>query len=405
MVTGQQGAARPRPAPTWPAGGDARRGPALRGGGGRGHPGHPAAARVAGRRAGGAGHGHRERHHQLHPDPHGRRGERLRRRAGRGPAARAGRARPVGRRRGPRRRGQGGHPGRAWPSGADVVATDVHREGITRVRRRRRGLRRPARVRRSSCWPWPSWSTAAPRSRSGSTRRWCRGRTPWPRCAGVFNAVFVEGDAAGELMLYGRGAGGAPTASAVLGDLIDAARNLRRRRAGPGAQRRRAPRAAARATSARPSTSPSTWSTGPGVLAAVAKVFGDHGVSIRAMEQVGLGEEARLIFLTHDGARGRHAGDHRRPAPASQVVDRVGGVLRVIEAAPGRAARERGWRGVIEEYREFLPRRPRHAGGHPARGGHAAGAGAPALRAGRGADGLAQGGGGQPDRVASRTAA
>ena len=45
---------------------------------------------------------------------------------------------------------------------------------------------------------------------------------------GSFNAVFIEGGAAGDLMLYGRGAGGRPTASAVLGDLIDAAANLRR---------------------------------------------------------------------------------------------------------------------------------------------------------------------------------
>ena len=42
----------------------------------------------------------------------------------------------------------------------------------------------------------------------------------------AFNAVFIEGEAAGELMLYGQGAGGLPTASAVVGDLIDAARNL-----------------------------------------------------------------------------------------------------------------------------------------------------------------------------------
>ena len=42
-----------------------------------------------------------------------------------------------------------------------------------------------------------------------------------------FNAVFIEGAAVGQLMLYGRGAGGLPTASAVLGDLLDAAHNLR----------------------------------------------------------------------------------------------------------------------------------------------------------------------------------
>ena len=43
-----------------------------------------------------------------------------------------------------------------------------------------------------------------------------------------YNAVFVEGEAVGNLMFYGRGAGGSPTASAVLGDLIDAATNLRK---------------------------------------------------------------------------------------------------------------------------------------------------------------------------------
>ena len=42
----------------------------------------------------------------------------------------------------------------------------------------------------------------------------------------------------------------------------------------------------------------------PGVLAAVATVFGDHGVSIRSMEQVGLGDEARLVFLTHAAREG-----------------------------------------------------------------------------------------------------
>src|SRR5207249_8349581 len=55
-----------------------------------------------------------------------------------------------------------------------------------------------------------------------------------------FNAVFIEGEAVGELMLYGRGAGGRPTASAVLGDLIDAAHNLRAGGGGRVAVRARA---------------------------------------------------------------------------------------------------------------------------------------------------------------------
>ena len=65
----------------------------------------------------------------------------------------------------------------------------------------------------------------------------------------------------------------------------------------------------------------------PGVLAAVAGVFGRHGVSIRSMEQEGLGDEARLIFITHIGARGRRAGDAARPARA-RCRRRVGTLLR-----------------------------------------------------------------------------
>src|ERR1035441_7145356 len=53
----------------------------------------------------------------------------------------------------------------------------------------------------------------------------------------AFNAVFIEGEAAGELMLYGLGAGGRPTASAVLGDLIDATRNRLAGTTGPAPER------------------------------------------------------------------------------------------------------------------------------------------------------------------------
>jgi len=151
---------------------------------------------------------------------------------------------------------------------------------------------------------------------------------PLAAVRGAFNAVFIEGAAAGELMLYGRGAGGLPTASAVLGDLIDAAHHLRSR-----SPARVAPRVEARV---RPDDD--LWcawylsidvADRPGVLAAVAQVFGDHGVSIRSMEQVGLGDEARLIFLTHVA----RAGDVRLTIDGLrqlEVVDRVGGVLRIV---------------------------------------------------------------------------
>lgn len=143
-----------------------------------------------------------------------------------------------------------------------------------------------------------------------------------------FNAVFVEGDACGELMLYGRGAGGRPTASAVLGDLIDAAANLRR-----GAAAAPAPAAAARIHPIGELRTAYYLALEvidrPGVLAAVAGVFGRHGVSIRSMEQEGLGEEARIIFITHVACERdmRATLDELRHLEA---VRQVGSVLRVI---------------------------------------------------------------------------
>lgn len=151
---------------------------------------------------------------------------------------------------------------------------------------------------------------------------------PLASVRGPFNAVFVEGEAAGELMLYGRGAGGAPTASAVLGDLIDAARNLISGAHAPPPRRVQ--------TKVRPTDDiRSAFYISldvldrPGVLAAVATAFGTHGVSIRAMEQDGLGTGARLVFLTHTAREG----DVRATLNALEAIDtvvRVGSVLRVV---------------------------------------------------------------------------
>jgi homoserine dehydrogenase len=143
-----------------------------------------------------------------------------------------------------------------------------------------------------------------------------------------YNAVFVEGEAVGSLMFYGRGAGGSPTASAVLGDLIDAAGNLRK---GSSASLG----ALAKAT-IRPIDDVSSEyylnlevADRPGVLAAVAGVFGKHGVSIRAMEQEGLGDEARLIFITHT-AREADVQSTLHDLRELDAVDRVGTLLRVV---------------------------------------------------------------------------
>ncbi|MGH9029810.1 MAG: homoserine dehydrogenase, partial [Acidimicrobiales bacterium] len=151
---------------------------------------------------------------------------------------------------------------------------------------------------------------------------------PLAAVRGAFNAVFVEGETAGELMLYGRGAGGGPTASAVLGDLIEAAHHLR-----SGFSSRRPPRVRARMHPA--DELMSEWYINidvvdrPGVLAAVASVFGANGVSIRSMEQVGMGEEARLIFVTHVARQGDLMGT-LAGLRELDVVDHIGGVLRIL---------------------------------------------------------------------------
>ncbi|CAN5714490.1 homoserine dehydrogenase [soil metagenome] len=143
-----------------------------------------------------------------------------------------------------------------------------------------------------------------------------------------FNAVFIEGEAVGELMLYGRGAGGAPTASAVLGDLIDAAANHKR---GTCSSIGLLAKAHIRSIDELRSSYYLNLEVldRPGVLRAVAEVFERHGVSIRSMEQEGLGDEARIIFITHD-ARERDVQATLADLRGLEVVDRIVSVLRVI---------------------------------------------------------------------------
>ncbi|HEX9683200.1 MAG TPA: homoserine dehydrogenase [Acidimicrobiales bacterium] len=143
-----------------------------------------------------------------------------------------------------------------------------------------------------------------------------------------FNAVFVEGDACDQMMLYGRGAGGRPTASAVLGDLVDAAINLRQGTHRPfvAPERRRIRTIDDLRTEYCINLDVVDE---PGVLASVAGVFGAHGVSIRSMEQLGLQHEARLIFITHTA---READVQATIAGLRSLgaVDSVNSVLRVV---------------------------------------------------------------------------
>ncbi len=145
---------------------------------------------------------------------------------------------------------------------------------------------------------------------------------------GSFNAVFIEGGAVGDLMLYGRGAGGMPTASAVLGDVIDAAANLRR---GSSATLGSFVRASIRPIDRVRSAYYLNIEVAdePGVLAQVAEIFGRHRVSIRSMEQEGLGGEARIVFITHAAVEADvQATLH--DLRLLDAVDRIGTVLRVI---------------------------------------------------------------------------
>jgi homoserine dehydrogenase len=115
----------------------------------------------------------------------------------------------------------------------------------------------------------------------------------------AFNAVFVEADSAGSLMFYGRGAGGAPSASAVLGDLVAVARNRRNGGRGPG-------ESAYAALRIQPIGEVMTRyhvaldvADRPGVLAAVAQAFADQQVSIQTVRQEGRDDAATLILVTH----------------------------------------------------------------------------------------------------------
>lgn len=145
-----------------------------------------------------------------------------------------------------------------------------------------------------------------------------------------YNAVFIEGDAVGSLMFYGRGAGGNPTASAVLGDVIDAAVNLVKGTHGSIGSFAKATIRPIDETSSEYLLSMEVADK-PGVLHAVTGAFANNGVSIRAAEQEGIGADARLVFITHE-AKESDLQATVRQLRDMDVVKQVGGLLRVIGA-------------------------------------------------------------------------
>ena len=144
----------------------------------------------------------------------------------------------------------------------------------------------------------------------------------------AFNAVFIEGDKVGELMFYGRGAGGDATATAVVGDLVSVARNLQAGTRGVGCT-----------CFLERTIRPMSEMEGqyyillrvqdrPGVLAEIAGVFGRSRVSIKSVWQEGSGDDARLVFITHRAREGsfQEAVAGARDLPA---VKEVRSILRV----------------------------------------------------------------------------
>jgi homoserine dehydrogenase len=156
---------------------------------------------------------------------------------------------------------------------------------------------------------------------------------PLAGVGGAFNAVFVEAEAAGQLMFYGQGAGGAPTASAVLGDLVAVARN----RVVGG----RGPRESAYAAlPVRPMGQARTRyhvsldvADRPGVLSQVAAVFAEHDVSIAAVRQEGRSTDASLVIVTHTAPDSALRSTVDKIAGLS-IVREVVSVMRVEGAEP-----------------------------------------------------------------------
>jgi homoserine dehydrogenase len=149
----------------------------------------------------------------------------------------------------------------------------------------------------------------------------------------AYNAVFVEAEAAGELMFYGRGAGGAPTASAVLGDVVAVARHLTSGALGPR-ESDYADRTIALIDQIKTQyLIRLDVADKPGVLAAVAQAFATENVSIQTVRQSGRGTDAELIVVTH-GASERALALTVKRLSQMDTVRTVESVIRVEGVVP-----------------------------------------------------------------------
>jgi homoserine dehydrogenase len=216
-----------------------------------------------------------------------------------------------------------------------VTAADVYREGITEVTAAdiasAKALGRTVKLL-AICERSEASGSKADGSGAGVAVRVHPAMIPrsHPLAAvgGAYNAVFVEARSAGRLMFYGAGAGGTPTASAVLGDIVAVARNRLAGTRGPELSTyAELPVLPMGDTLTRYHVSLDVADK-PGVLAPVAEAFARHGVSIQAVQQTSRGEDALLIIVTHE-ARDADLAATISELKALPVVRAVASVMRV----------------------------------------------------------------------------
>ncbi len=181
-----------------------------------------------------------------------------------------------------------------------VTVADVHREGITEVTGADMASAREMEaviklLAICEAHDTPAGTLVSARVHPAMIPR----SHPLASVRGAFNAVFVESDAAGQLMFYGPGAGGAPTASAVLGDLVTVARNRLSNVTGAGESTYADCVIAGMGETVTRYHVAIDVDDKPGVLAGVAELFAARDVSIQTVRQVGRGDEARLVVVTH----------------------------------------------------------------------------------------------------------
>ena len=143
-----------------------------------------------------------------------------------------------------------------------------------------------------------------------------------------YNAVFVESASAGQMMFYGRGAGGEPTASAILGDLVAVARNKLSGGLGPRESDYADLKIAKIGDTQTRYLIRLNVADKPGVLESVAHVFAANQVSIQTVRQSGAGDKAELIVMTHISSESALSATVKDLSKLDSVTD-VASVLRV----------------------------------------------------------------------------